>query len=69
MNIEELRRALRDDPFRPFRLRMRSGEVFDVPEIGRMALSAGGTHATVYLEDSIRFLDPREAVAMEPMEG
>ncbi|MGL4551957.1 MAG: hypothetical protein ACRC33_12330 [Gemmataceae bacterium] len=69
MNVEDLRQALRRNPFVPFRLRMRGGEAYDLPEVGRMVLPLGGTQAVVMVGDGMKFIDPREAVAIEPMKA
>lgn len=68
MTVEDLRQALRRRPFVPFRLRMRNGETFDVPEVGEMALAPWNTEAIVNVGKSTRWIDPREAVALELME-
>jgi hypothetical protein len=69
MNVEDLRQALRRQPFIPFRLRMRSGETYEVPAVGEMALSPLNTEALVNVGETMRRIDPREAVAIEPLEG
>jgi hypothetical protein len=69
MTVEDLRQALRRQPFQPFRLRMRNGDVYDLPEVGRMALSPIDTDAVVYIGDVFRFINPQEVVAMEPLEA
>jgi hypothetical protein len=69
MNVEDLRQALRRRPFVPFRLRMRNGEAYDVPEVGEMALSPFDTEALVNVGETMRRIDPREAVAIEPLEA
>jgi hypothetical protein len=48
---------------------MRNGDVYDLPEVGRMALASNDRFAVLSLEESIKFLDPTEVVAMEPLEA
>lgn len=68
MTVDDLRQALRRRPFVPFRLRMQSGEVYDVPEVGEMAVSPVGNEARVNVGEMTRRFDPREAVAIELLE-
>jgi hypothetical protein len=67
MTVEDLRQALRRQPFQPFRLHMRNGDVYDVPALGEMALSPLGTEAVVNVGEQTQRIDPREAVALEPL--
>jgi hypothetical protein len=68
MTVEELRQALRRQPFVPFRLRMRNGEVYEIQARGEMALSPLDTEAMVNVGETTRRIDPREAVTLEPLE-
>jgi len=66
MTVEDIRQALRCRPVEPFRIR--NGDVYELPIGGLMALASANDSTVVYVEDSPRFIDPREAVAMEPLE-
>ena len=72
MDIHEMRKWTRRDPFRPFQIRCHEGTVYRVPTLG--LASAAGREVVVGIPDShnvavsAEFVDYTRIAAVEPLD-
>ena len=65
MTIEHLREFLRNDPFVPFEIRMRNGDLYQVKERFQAAIGAGQFYVTYPDSDHIAFCPAEQIVSIE----